>query len=341
MRDAVDVQAHVVASSIHPVYVIDIYHQNFASVGYGNFTIRRCGRCACLRAGLFIGLASTGALRDIIDGTNQCSLIVFATKGFFITGNRALQEAKANYPELGAAEVTALRQLYENVFGHQAFTGRSGGMFGFEGLGSIYWHMVAKLLLAVQEQFLAAKSTACNPTTLQQLGELYYAVREGIGFNKTPAEYGAFPNDPYSHTPKHIGAQQPGMTGQVKEEVITRFNELGVRVSGGAVEFDPCLLRRREFTTEPQTFRYLDVAGVWQDLALPASSLVFTWCQVPIAYHLVAAAETRLIASLRSGEQYESATLALPAEHAGHLFGRSGEISCIDIYISAESLFGD
>ena len=32
--------------------------------------------------------------------------------------------------------------------------------------------------------------------------------------------------DPYSHTPGGAGAKQPGMTGQVKEEVITRLGEL-------------------------------------------------------------------------------------------------------------------
>ncbi len=106
------------------------------------------------------------------------------------------------------------------------------------------------------------------PTTTfaNALVSLYYRVREGIGFNKTPAEYGAFPTDPYSHTPKHIGAQQPGMTGQVKEEILTRFAELGVRVHDGAVRFDPCLLRACEFIDEPQPFRFLDVDGDWQEL---------------------------------------------------------------------------
>ena len=74
-------------------------------------------------------------------------------------------------------------------------------------------------------------------------------MRGGLGFNKTPVEYGAFPADPYSHTPKHAGAQQPGMTGQVKEEILTRFGELGLRVSDGTVRFEPSLLRPSEFNT--------------------------------------------------------------------------------------------
>ena len=143
-----------------------------------------------------------------------------------------------------------LRALYERVFRHREFTGRSGSMFGFEGLGCIYWHMVSKLLLAIQENFFAALEGNAGAEVCQRLGGLYYRVREGIGFNKTPAEYGAFPTDPYSHTPGHGGAQQPGMTGQVKEEVLSRFGELGLRVAGGEVRFDPRLLRAREFSSE-------------------------------------------------------------------------------------------
>ena len=50
-----------------------------------------------------------------------------------------------------------VKDLYEQVFNHKAFTGRSGGMYGYEGLGCIYWHMVAKLLLAVHECYRSAE----------------------------------------------------------------------------------------------------------------------------------------------------------------------------------------
>ena len=58
---------------------------------------------------------------------------------------------------------------------------------------------------------------------MKKLGQLYYDIRGGLSAAKTPEEYGAFPYDPYSHTPDNSGAQQPGMTGQVKEEIITRL----------------------------------------------------------------------------------------------------------------------
>ena len=66
---------------------------------------------------------------------------------------------------------------------------------------------------------------------------------------------------PYSHTPAHGGARQPGLTGQVKEDFLCRLGELGVVVEQGRVHFRPQLLRREEFVTSPCDFVYYDVAG--------------------------------------------------------------------------------
>jgi hypothetical protein len=235
----------------------------------------------------------------------------------------------------------SLTELYEQVFNHNEFTGRSGGMFGFEGLGSIYWHMVSKLLLAAQENFFVARTEEANETTCHRLGILYYRVREGIGFNKTPEEYGAFPTDPYSHTPRHAGAKQPGMTGQVKEEILTRFGELGVRVSAGAVQFDPSLLRAREFVTRPQAFRFLDVDEQWQQLDLPESALAFTWCQVPIVYHLQDSAAPAVTVVLDDGSQQTLPGLALPTGLSEQLFLRSGHIRRIEVVLGRSQLFSE
>ncbi len=172
--------------------------------------------------------------------------------------------------------------LYERVFNHHAFTGRSGTMFGFEGLGCIYWHMVAKLLLAIQETWRRAADEGAGNDVLTALAKAYYRVRDGLGFNKTPLEYGAFPTDPYSHTPGQAGAQQPGMTGQVKEEILARFGELGIRVKGGSARFEPGLLLPSEFTNESTVFRYLDVDDNWQEVDVPPRSIAFSWCQVPL-----------------------------------------------------------
>ena len=180
----------------------------------------------------------------------------------------------------------AVLDIWEKVFLHKEFTGRSGTMFGFEGLGSIYWHMVAKLLLAVQESYRLAIDSKADPATIKRFADAYYDIRNGLGFTKSPAVYGAFPTDPYSHTPRGRGAQQPGMTGQVKEEIFTRMGELGVGVEAGRIHFSPGLLRRDEFLSGSHSFDYFDIDGREQRWSLPADSLAFTFCQTPVAYLL-------------------------------------------------------
>ena len=60
---------------------------------------------------------------------------------------RALNKLSKNgYQELVDKDSQLLSEIYEEVFNHKAFTGRSGTFYGYEGLGSIYWHMVSKLL---------------------------------------------------------------------------------------------------------------------------------------------------------------------------------------------------
>ena len=252
-----------------------------------------------------------------------------------------LDALQADYGDEIDAARDALLKLYEKVFNHRAFTGRSGAMFGFEGLGSIYWHMVSKLLLAIQENFFAARASDTDEETCARLASLYYAVRDGIGFNKTPSEYGAFPMDPYSHTPKHAGAQQPGMTGQVKEEVLTRFGELGVRVTEGEVHFDPGLLRSVEFSAEPGPFRYLDVQGDWQEVQLPAAALAFTWCQVPVIYRLDETDRPALTLVYEYGRTETLPSLSLPDSLSTELFLRSGHVRQIMVTLRPENLLSD
>ena len=253
--------------------------------------------------------------------------------------NAEINELAATYGDAIESARAELLELYEEVFDHKSFTGRSGTMFAFEGLGSIYWHMVSKLLLAAQENFFAAVEKGDDAATCNRLGQLYYRVRHGIGFNKTPAEYGAFPTDPYSHTPKHVGARQPGMTGQVKEEVLTRWGELGIRVSGGVAHFRPALLRQREFVAEARELRYLDVDGNWQDLEIPAGSLGFTWCQVPVIYTLTDSTASSVKVIRDGGDENTSSTLELSADDSARIFERSGCIRRLEISFGKDLLF--
>jgi hypothetical protein len=77
------------------------------------------------------------------------------------------------------------------------------------------------------------------------------------------------------------------MTGQVKEDVITRFGELGVIVSLGEVIFEPTLLKREEFTSDSELWVF-SAGGETETESLDAGSLGFTLCGVPVIYRLEA-----------------------------------------------------
>ncbi len=235
--------------------------------------------------------------------------------------------AEARWREGTARDRTAVLALWEQVFHHSAFTGRSGSFFAFEGLGSIYWHMVAKLLLAVQE----CREQAHDDSAKARLGEAYSHVRDGLGFRKTAAEYGAFPTDAYSHTPKHAGAQQPGMTGQVKEEILTRLGELGVVVTDGCIRFVPSLLDATEFSDLPSSFSYVDVRGVGRVLKLPERSLAFTFCQVPVTYEL--GGQPGIVVQYRDGGSKRLSTTSLTAAISREIFLRTGVIDALAITV--------
>ena len=223
-------------------------------------------------------------------------------------------------------------ELYEKLFDHKSFTGRSGTFFGYEGLGCIYWHMVSKLLLSAQESFCRADGDAAE----LELSERYHDIRAGIGDMKSPLEYGAFPMDPYSHTPGHTGARQPGLTGQVKEDILCRFGELGVKVKEGRIHFQPRLLRVAEFLEEPSSFTFYDLSGAKRKIRLNKGSLAFTYCQVPVIYEL--AKEEYLTVQLVSGKQFRQDTLVLDETMSRSLFERLGEVSSITCGIPHKGL---
>jgi hypothetical protein len=226
--------------------------------------------------------------------------------------------------------------VFERVFALKGFTGRSGTMYGYEGLGCIYWHMVSKLLLAVQEAHAAALQANAPASLVGALGQAYGRVRAGLGFNKSAAEFGAFPSDPYSHTPRHAGAQQPGMTGSVKEEVLSRLGELGVRVRRGVIQFAPTLLARRELLTTPAAFRWFDVAGQPQQATLQAGELGFTLCQVPVTYRLGA----RRGVEVRWGQGAPQVLdgHALDARASQAVLSRSGQVQALVVTIVPDDL---
>jgi len=234
---------------------------------------------------------------------------------------------KDKYKSLIKTEKQLLLNIFEDLFDHKSFTGRSGTFFGYEGLGSIYWHMVSKLLLAVQETCLLAIDNNESEETIGKLLEHYYEINEGIGVHKSPELYGAFPTDPYSHTPAGKGAQQPGMTGQVKEDVLCRFGELGVFVKNGLVFFNPRLLRAKEFLSEASTFYYTDINKKSKTVPLEKNTLCFTYCQVPIIYKI--SDRNEIIVDYNNSTSKVFKGLEIDIETSTKLFDRTGEINTI------------
>jgi hypothetical protein len=187
------------------------------------------------------------------------------------------------------------------------------------------------LLLAVFETTKKAIDSKEDPLLIGRLFDHYFEINAGIGAHKSPELYGAFPTDPYSHTPGGKGAQQPGMTGQVKEDIISRFGELGIRVKNGILGFDPTILRSQEFLTESKKFNYVNVLGMSYSVDLPKDSLAFTYCQVPIIY--IKAKEEKITIDFVSGTSKTITGTQLDKELSSALFQRNNEINKITVSV--------
>ncbi|MDP5957119.1 MAG: hypothetical protein QGF82_00035, partial [Candidatus Marinimicrobia bacterium] len=245
--------------------------------------------------------------------------------------SRILKDALDQLETYSEKDIQSVLDIYEEIFDHQSFTGRSGTFFKYEGLGSIYWHMVSKLLLAVNEIYYTAIATQTDQKTIDELKTIYYEIKEGIGIHKNPAQYGAFPTDPYSHTPAHCGAQQPGMTGQVKEDYIARFGELGVNVNNGCISFKTNLLKQSEFITKRDEFNFYNIHGEKITIPLEKNSMAFTYIQIPIIYTL--SDKDQITITLKNDERKTINGSELKPDISRSIFNRTGEITKIEVSI--------
>jgi hypothetical protein len=243
--------------------------------------------------------------------------------------NRALDALPNQDAELVKRDHEKIKVLFENIFHHDQFTGRSGTFFAYEGLGSIYWHMVSKLLLAVQETILRTREEPSTPALMNK----YADIRKGLSFNKTPDVYGAFPTDPYSHTPKGQGAKQPGMTGMVKEEILTRQMELGFSIENGHLVFDFLLLDGDELLAKPVEFAYQNVHGKQEQMELPAGSIAYTICQVPIILQASDGPCIKVYLSDDNTQQIDG--YVLDSVNSRHIFQRDGIVHHLVVSVTS------
>lgn len=240
------------------------------------------------------------------------------------------------YKKLVDEELSYLLHVYEMTFHHNEFTGRATTFYKYEGLGSIYWHMVSKLLLAVQEVYFYALYNSDSKSQIKKLEEFYYDIKKGIGVCKSPKQYGAFPTDPYSHTPSFSGVQQPGMTGQVKEDIITRFRELGLHIKNGKISIVSTLLKKDEFLKVSKIFTYRDLGEQEVQLNCKPNTLVFTYCQVPFIYQI--SDKNRIIVHINDGGEVLFDKLMIDEEISKQIFYRLNEIKLIEVFIKKNCL---
>jgi hypothetical protein len=219
----------------------------------------------------------------------------------------------------------ALLEEYEAVFDHAAFTGRSGTFFGYEGLGCTFWHMTSKLILAVQETLWCAIDHGEPEEVCAALRRHYRAARAGLGTHKSPEEFGAFPTEPYSHSQADGGARQPGMSGQVKEDLLSRIGEVGLRIKDGRIRFDGALLHDPELRLDAGMLR--SPRGELVDV--PTGAMAISHCGVPFVIQRGAAAKVELISADGSRTSHDAAELDPETSRA--IWGRSGALRRVEV----------
>ncbi|MBS4014366.1 MAG: hypothetical protein KGZ97_11525 [Bacteroidetes bacterium] len=266
-----------------------------------------------------------------------------------LLNSRLLQEKlnivcqKTGY-KLSPEEEANILSIYESVFNHRFFTGRSGSFFKYEGLGSIYWHQVSKLLIAVGEnaiRFSSDNNASCiselnkyNSEGIKKIKEFYYQVKKGIGAHKQPNEYGAIPTDPYSHTPAGMGAQQPGMTGQVKEDFLSRFLELGLHIEAGKIYFNPVLFNSFEHPEDCIHFSFCGCSIILkqnQQTSTPRLIITFN----PKNKQLIKLISKDVLSNKESFIKEESITihgLIIPEIISERIFSRDNSIIKVEVF---------
>ena len=125
------------------------------------------------------------------------------------------------------------------------------------------------------------------------------------------------------------------MTGQVKEDFITRFTELGVSVHSGQIRFAPVILQRSEFLSEPEIWRF-PLGAVEQNLEIDAGSLAFSLCGIPVIYRLADNAALQVVKDNGEVENLPGNRLGKPDSRS--VFGRDKRIRQIIVDVPESML---
>jgi hypothetical protein len=100
------------------------------------------------------------------------------------------------------------------------------------------------------------------------------------------------------------------------------------------VRFAPTLLTADEFTAAEGVFRHLDRDGEPRSLPLPAGSLAFTFCGVPVVYRM-SGDVGGLRLHLADGTTRAIPGNTLDAETSHLLWSRSGRVAWLEVSLGS------
>ena len=123
------------------------------------------------------------------------------------------------------------------------------------------------------------------------------------------------------------------MTGQVKEEIITRFGELGCFVEDGCIVFDTSLLQKSEFLKTEKAFSYFDTSKQKCQIRISQNQLAYTFCQVPVIYTL-SKLNSSVTLYLKDETKVTIEGNTIDKENSKFIFERAGKVKKIENIIN-------
>ena len=122
----------------------------------------------------------------------------------------------------------------------------------------------------------------------------------------------------------------------VKEDILSRFGELGIFVKNGCLDFNPCLLRKDEFLKEVKTFNYVTTDFQHKSIELNDKSLTFTYCQIPVIYKFTN--QKAILVHYNDEKSTKVESLQLNKEISQQVFDRTGKINHIEVHVLKSDL---
>jgi hypothetical protein len=126
------------------------------------------------------------------------------------------------------------------------------------------------------------------------------------------------------------------MTGQVKEDILSRLKELGLKVEDGTIAFSDHMLNwEEEAVIKEEQFEFIQLDGSSQEITVPVGGLLFSFCQIPIVYTKKGAKGTEIKVSFKDGKSELIKGNVVSSEICEAVFKRKGTVSSIHV------VFGD